>query len=150
MTVPGEAAGLLLWGLALGAVMGLCYDFLSPLRRKRNAPADLVFVLAALYLWVYYSFKICRGDIRLGGTAALGIGCILWLCTLGKVFRRVFGLFWLVIFRIFSLFCRPFIKNFQKRCRFIKKVFAYGKKRGYNRGSIRHTIHRRSGGAQNE
>lgn len=150
MTVPGEAALRLLWGLALGAVMGLCYDFLRPLRRKHNAPADLVFVLTALYLWVYYSFRVCRGDIRLGGTAALGIGCLLWMNTAGRVVRKGFSLFWLVIFRIFSLFYRPFVKIFKKICGFIKKVFAYGKKRRYNKEKEHHTIHRKSGGTKNE
>lgn len=133
MTVPGEAALRVLWGLAVGALLGLFYDFLRPLRRRHNAPADLCFVVAVLIGWIWYSFKICRGDIRFGGTASLGIGMLLWFGTAGIVARKIFHWFWLVIFRIFYIFTLPFLKIFEKILLFIKKVFAYGKKRGYNR-----------------
>ena len=135
MTVPSEAAFRVLWGLAVGAFLGLCYDFLRPLRRRHNAPADVVFGALALMAWVWYSFKICLGDIRLGGTVSLGLGMLLWLGTASMVVRKVFFWFWLAIFRIISVFFLPFRKFFQKTRVFIKKVFAYGKKRGYNRKS---------------
>ena len=137
MTVPAQAALRFLWGLAVGAILGVCYDFLRPLRRRHHAPADTVFVLAAFLAWVWYSFQICAGDIRLGGTASLGLGMLLWLGTLSGVFRKVFYWFWLVIFQILSVFTLPFAKIFQKIQLFAKKVFAYGKKRGYNRKSDR-------------
>ena len=127
MTVPAEAAFRVLWGLAVGAVLGLWYDFLRPLRRRHNAPADLCFVLAALFGWIWYSFKICSGDIRFGGTAAIGMGILLWLGTAGMVLRKAFYWFWFVIFRIISVFSVPFAKFFQKISQFSKKVFAYGK-----------------------
>ena len=134
-TVPADAAQRVLWGLAVGAILGLLYDFLRPLRRRRNAPADLCFVVALLAGWVWYSFQICGGDIRFGGTASLGIGILLWLGTAGFPARRFFSWFWMVIFRILSVFWLPFAKFFKKIRLFLKKVFAYGKKRGYNRNS---------------
>lgn len=137
MTVPGEAALRVLWGLAVGALLGLWYDFLRPLRHRHNAPADICFVLTMLLAWVWYSFRICGGDIRFGGTAALGLGFLLWLGTAGMAVRKVFYWFWLAIFRIFSVFVQPFVKIFKKIWLFLKKVFAYGKKRGYNRKSNR-------------
>lgn len=137
MTIPAEAALRILWGLAVGAVLGVCYDFLRPLRRRYNAPADGVFVLAALFGWVWYSFRICQGDIRMGGTVSLGMGLLLWLGTGSLFTRRVFYWFWLAIFRIICFFTFPFTKFFEKIRYFFKKVFAYGKKRGYNRKSDR-------------
>lgn len=147
MTVPGDAALRFLWGLAVGAVLGVCYDFLRPLRRRHNAPADVIFVLAALWGWVWYSFKICAGDIRLGGTVALGLGMLLWLGTASVVIRKAFYWFWLVIFQILSAFALPFAKIFKKIRLFSKKVFASGKKRGYNKRSNQKQT---SGGTQYE
>ena len=137
MTVPVVAALRILWGLATGAVLGVCYDFLRPLRYRHHAPADTVFALAALWAWIWYSFQICAGDIRLGGTASLGIGMLLWLGTASLVVRKVFYWFWLVIFHILRVLFQPFRGIFKKIRLFSKKVFAYGKKRGYNNKSDR-------------
>ena len=134
MTVPAEAAQRVLWALAVGAFLGLCYDFLRPLRRRHHAPADLLYVVVALFSWTWYSFKICAGDIRMGGTVTLGLGILLWLGTVSIVVRKLFYQFWLVIFRILWAFTHPFVKIFKKIRLLLKKVFAYGKKRGYNRG----------------
>ena len=147
MTVPASAALRVLWGLAVGAMLGVGYDFLRPLRRRHHAPADIVFVLAAVWAWVWYSFRICAGDIRLGGTASLGLGMLLWLGTGSMPIRKVFFWFWLVIFQILSLFTLPFVKIFKKIRLFSKKVIAYGKKRGYNRKSNQKQT---SGGAHYE
>jgi hypothetical protein len=88
----------------------------------------------ALLSWIWYSFKICRGDIRLGGTIAMGLGIVLWLVTASVAVRKLFYWLWLVIFRIWFAFSYPFTKIFKIIGLFVKKVFAYGKKRGYNRG----------------
>lgn len=130
MTVPAIAAQRVLWALGAGAFLGLCYDFLRPLRRRRHAPGDILFLFVALYVWIWYSFQICRGDIRLGGTVALGLGMILWMGTVSMAVRKVFYWFWLAIFQILSVFTLPFAKIFKKIRYFIKKVFASGKKRG--------------------
>ena len=89
MITPGESALRFLWGLALGVGLGVCYDFLRPLRKKRNAPADLIFVVCAFLAWVYLSFGVCLGDIRVDITAALPLGALLWLGTLRSEERRV-------------------------------------------------------------
>lgn len=130
MTVPAEATHRILWALAVGAFLGLCYDFLRPLRRRHHAPADTVFVLAALIAWVWYNFKICAGDIRMGGTVTLGLGILLWLGTASMVVRKVFYWFWLAIFQVLTVFTLPFSIIFKKNRLFLKKVFASGKKRG--------------------
>ena len=130
MTAPLEAARRVLWALAVGGFLGLCYDFLRPLRRRHHWPMDLVFVLVAFVAWVWYSFQICRGDIRMGGTVALGLGMLLWLGTVSMVLRKLFYWFWWVIFRILSVFTSPFRKNFRKIRLISKKVFASGRKRG--------------------
>ena len=114
MTVPAVAAHRILWALAVGAFLGLCYDFLRPLRRRHHGPMDFVFVQIALVTWVWYSFKICLGDIRMGGTVALGLGFVLWLGTASMVVRRLFYWFWLVIFRVLQGFAYPFVKIFEK------------------------------------
>lgn len=137
MTVPSDAAFRILWGLSTGVILGVCYDFLRPLRRRRHAPADIVFLLAAVWCWTWYSFQICAGDIRLGGTASLGIGMLLWMGTASVLVRKVFYWFWLAIFQIFHLLTLPFRKIFQKIRHFSKKVFASGKKRGYNKRTDR-------------
>ena len=137
MTDPAVAVLRVVWGLAVGAILGICYDFLRPLRRRYNTPADVIFSLAALYGWIWYSFRICDGDIRMGGTLSLGIGILLWLCTGSFVCRKVFYWFWLVIFQILSVLFLPFRKTFKIFRLFLKKVFAYGKKRGYNKKSNR-------------
>ena len=104
MTAPAEAGIRVLWALGVGCFLGLCYDFLRPLRSRHHSPADGVFVLIALLSWIWYNFKICSGDIRLGGTACLGLGMLLWLGTLSMPVRRAFYWFWLAIFRIISVF----------------------------------------------
>lgn len=150
MTVPADAALRFAWGLALGAMMGFCYDFLRPLRRRHNTPADALFVALSLYIWVWYGFAICAGDIRFSGTAALGLGAILWMCTFGKLLRRVIFPLWNGIFRVFSWLFLPFKKNFQKIQVFLKKVFASGKKRGTIEWNRRRHIRRISGGNHHE
>ena len=102
MTAPGEALLRFAWGLALGAALGFCYDFLRPLRRRHHAPADVLFVITALVLWVRYSFQICQGDIRVGGTASMGLGAVLWQYTAAPLSRRLCTGFWKAIFWIFS------------------------------------------------
>ena len=62
---PGTAAYRLVCALALGAALGLFYGFLRPLRPKYTVLADGVFLLGAFWVWLYYNFDICQGDIRL-------------------------------------------------------------------------------------
>jgi hypothetical protein len=130
MTAPDLAAHRLLWGLLLGAQLGLVYEFLRPLRSRHHAPADLLFVGFGFWVWVWYSFQICAGAIRLGATVALMLGTLLTVCLAGKLLRKLFFPFWRGIFHIFSQFALPVKKFFEKTRIFSKKVFASGKKRG--------------------
>lgn len=121
MNEPAVAAVRFGWGLVLGLGLGAVYGFLRPLRRRHSVLPDLIFVAAAFYGWLVLSFGICQGDIRLGTTAALPLGAVLWDRTAGKLLRPVFSLFWRIILY-------PFRKILGLFCKISKKVFAYMKK----------------------
>ena len=77
MTRPAVAGEALAFAVLLGLGLGLFYTLLYPLRRWKTGLADGVFLLGLFFLWVYLSFGICGGDIRLfqmlgllGGAAA--------------------------------------------------------------------------------
>ena len=97
MTPPGTAAGRFLAAGLLGLVLGLVYGCLRPLRRR--ALADLLFLLAAGWAWLYLNFDICRGDIRPGITASLGVGALVWELTVGRLFRGAFLPLFLSLYR---------------------------------------------------
>ena len=85
MTAPEEAAGRFLWACLLGLPLGAAYDFLRPLRPKFTAAADGLFLLAVGWAWLYLGFGICRGDLRLGYSAGLLAGGLIWEGTAGAV-----------------------------------------------------------------
>ena len=64
----------LLWALALGGSLGLCYDFLRPGRIRCNAPADLIFVAAMGVAWLQFNFGICGGSIRFFPNFVMALG----------------------------------------------------------------------------
>ena len=66
MTPPELAAGYLLWSAGLGLILGVVYAFLAPLRKKLLSLADGIFVLTTFCLWIYFSFAICCGSLRVG------------------------------------------------------------------------------------
>ena len=72
MTAPLIAARHLGSALLLGAGLGLFYGFLRPLRQRRTWLADSVFLTVFFWVWLYLSFALCGGDLRLGYTAGLG------------------------------------------------------------------------------
>ena len=110
MTAPVQAAARFLWGLAMGGGLGLLYGFLRPLRPRWTALTDFVTVAAALWAWIWLSFGICRGDIRLGATAALGLGALAWELTAGRLLRPLFSLFWKLLGRVESIILTPLQK----------------------------------------
>lgn len=130
MTAPTQAGLRFLVGLALGAGLGLFYGFLRPLRQKRTAPADLLFIAVAFWVWIYHSFAVCAGDIRFGGSLSLGLGAVLWELSAGWLLRPVFCFFWKIIGKGIDLLTLPIRKIFYFSCVFLKKVFAYMKKKG--------------------
>ena len=52
------------FAILLGLPLGCWYDFLRPLRPRFTHLSDFVFMVGAVYLWLYQSFAICRGDMR--------------------------------------------------------------------------------------
>ena len=111
MTEPTQAAGCLLWALALGAGLGVVYGFLRPLRPRLTHLADLLFVVVAFYAWLYLSFAICHGQIRLAGTLGLAAGCVAWESTVGRALRPVFFGFWRLLWVPVEKIVKIFHKN---------------------------------------
>lgn len=110
MTTPAQAAVCMAWALALGAGLGVVYGFLRPLRPRWTLLTDLVFVLAALYAWLFLGFAVCRGEIRLAGTGGLLAGCLAWELSLGRLLRPVFSGFWRVVGGGLRMIWLPFEK----------------------------------------
>lgn len=88
---PETAAYRLVCALALGAALGLLYGFLRPLRPKHTVLADGLFLLGVFWVWLYYNFALCGGDIRLGCCGGLLAGGLAWESTAGRWLRPVFG-----------------------------------------------------------
>ena len=112
------AEGIRFFGAALviGAVLGLCYGLLRPFRPRWLG--DFIFVCLAFYGFLYLSFAVCRGDIRLGYTFGLLIGGIAFDCTLGRVIRKPIACIYRFIFENF----------FKKPIGFFKNLLAKRKK----------------------
>ena len=94
MTAPALAAQRVAMALAVGAGLGCFYGFLRPLRPRLTHLCDTVFVLAALWAWIYTSFGLCQGDLRLGYTTAIALGALLWEVSVGRLLRPVWRYFW--------------------------------------------------------
>ena len=96
MTAPAVAAARFAGAAWVGVGLGAVYGVLRPLRRKRNWPADLLFMGAVCYGWLYVGFGICGGDLRPVWLAAMLLGGIGWEMTLGRLLRPLY-------FRIFDI-----------------------------------------------
>ena len=107
MTAPALAARRLWLAFVLGLGLGLWYALLRPLRRRRSAPADTLFVVAAFCAWLYHGFGVCRGDLRLGYSAGLLLGAVLLDRTLGVRLEPLFSTFWKFIGKILELLLLP-------------------------------------------
>ena len=114
MTEPVIAAQRFLAGFALGTFLGLWYGFLRPLRPRHTVLSDLLFLISAGWVWLYYMFGICRGDLRLSGFFALLLGCILWEITVGRLLHPVFSGFWHFIIGTVRFILLP-LKKFLKK-----------------------------------
>lgn len=130
MMPPAVAAGRFATAFVLGLGLGLFYGFLRPLRRCRNWPADLIFLGGLFQAWLWHSFSLCRGDIRLWGLGGLLLGCVVWNWTAGRLLNSFFYRFWDGVRQIFRFFLWPFTKIFLFFIDFVKKLFASGKKSG--------------------
>jgi hypothetical protein len=70
------------------------------------------------------SFRICRGDIRMGCWLGQLAGLGFWEWILGSRIRRFFGRVWKILAAVLGFFLIPG-KNILK---FVKKLFASGGK----------------------
>ena len=146
MTTPIQAAWIAMVACLCGMGLGVVYSFLRPLRPKWTALADLLFLAALLYGWLWLSFAVCRGDLRFGYTACLFLGIFFWEMTLGKVLRKVFFGIWAVIWQIWGWIWWPVGKIFRKIAQFIKFLFASWKKWVTIGWNNRRNARRRTGG----
>lgn len=141
---------LLLWGLGFGAALGIIYDFLHPVQRRCNWPADGIFVICMFSGWVWYSFGFCGGGIRMATTGAFFLGMGLWELTLARLTKRLFGWFWQGIFQVLGFVTGPVRKIFKEIGKIVKKVFAYWKKRGTIEENRRSMRRQKTGGSDHE
>lgn len=93
MTAPVLAAQRFVYGCLTGAVLGAVYGFLRPLRPKRTTLSDSIFLLCALYGWLYLHFKLCSADVRIAYSLAMVLGGFAWELSLGQLLRPVFSVF---------------------------------------------------------
>ena len=79
------------WALALGALFGLLYDLLRPLRRgpASTALADLLFCLPLLPALLLFALYAGRGRLRLFAPAAMALSGGLWLRLLSPRIARL-------------------------------------------------------------
>ena len=117
MTAPAVAAVQFLQAAAIGAVLGLLYGFLTPLRPRHTALADSLFLAGTFAGWLWWAFALCRADPPVQGLLAMALGWLLCKHTLGAFLQPVFGLFWRLTARIWRLFLWP-LKKISKIAKF--------------------------------
>lgn len=128
MNGPALDGWRFLWGCGIGAILGVWYGFLRPLRPRHSFLSDLLFLPALFYAWLYLSFAICRGDIRLGYTMGLLVGAVVCQWTVVRWLNPVFQGFWRLISKIWNGFMGIFKKFFKKLRKNAKILFAIWKK----------------------
>ena len=146
MIPPSQAAWQFAVACLYGFGLGVIYDTLRPLRPKRTALADTLFVIALFYAWLRLSFAICRGDPRLGISAGLFVGMGLWRVTFSKAFRRIFLKFLRLLWKLLAWITLPIGKFFQKMNKITKFLFASWKKWVTIKWTNRRHARRRTGG----
>ena len=77
MTAPALAAHRFVCCCLLGAALGVYYDSYVPLRPTGILlPRDALFLTGCVWAWLIMSFRVCRGDLRLGYSVGLLAGGI--------------------------------------------------------------------------
>ena len=99
MTAPSVAAYRFAVACLYGMGVGALYGFLRPLRPRYTGFADMLTVFALLAAWLQLSFQVCQADLRLGYTAGIFCGAILWEITAGRLLLSLLSL------RLLSLGC---------------------------------------------
>lgn len=120
--VKQQAVSLVL-AFALGAIIGLCYDVLRPLRRRCppfvKAGADFAFALLSAVLLFIFSMSEGNGRLGLWELAASLGGFLAYLYTLSDVFFALFD-------GAFCRLCRiaaKLRKRFSDYINLAKKIF---------------------------
>lgn len=129
MTPPALAVARFLRGCLLGIPAGIWYGFLRPLRPRFTALSDLLFLLGFYWCWIYFSFAVCRGDLRLGYAAGLFLGCFGFDRTAGRLLRPLFSLFWKGVFSVSETFTALIKKILKKQGKF-EKFYLHLEKNG--------------------
>ena len=150
MTPPELAALRFAVGAAFGMGLGVLWDLLKPLSRQHPLICDLLFAPVLVWAWLEHGFGVCQGDLRLGYTAALGVGWAVWEMTLGRALTRPVAAVWGAFGRVLGRIIRPFEKILKKILTFFKKRFAYLKKWVTIRWNNRRPMAAGSGGRTHE
>ena len=124
MTAPLIAAQRFLYAFCTGAVLGILYGFLRPLRPKHTAVSGILFLSATVYGWLFLHLRLCQADIRIAYDLAMLLGGFTWELTIGKLLRPVFSAFWKAACEILRFLCLPF----KKISKMTKILFASGRK----------------------
>ncbi|MBR4701981.1 MAG: spore cortex biosynthesis protein YabQ [Oscillospiraceae bacterium] len=135
----------LLYALAVGAGLGLCYDLLRPLRRGRwtTGLTDLIYCLLTLATLLGFALYAGRGRLRLFAELAIlcGLGAYFWAWSLPL--RQLLRLLTKPL-RILAVGCRRIRKKILKNC---KKMIAFaGKYAKINNSQFIGKLHDRKGG----
>jgi hypothetical protein len=107
---PAVSAYRLLTGLLLGGVLGVVYSFLLLPGEKHRHLMDLLFSAVSVWVWLYHSFSVCCGDIRVVYLLGMLTGLLLWKATAGTWLMPVFGVFWKFIGAVLGVFLFPWKK----------------------------------------
>lgn len=116
---PAVGFSRLLWAMGLGFGLGLGFDLIRPLRPRFLG--DLIFLGFFGWIWLYFTFGICLGDLRMGYLFGMGLGVFLWELGPGRVVNPIFTRFWHIL-------ALPFKKFFEKIKKILKFLFATKKK----------------------
>ncbi len=116
---PAVGFARLLWAMGLGLGLGLGFDVVRPLRPRFLG--DLIFLGLLGWVWLYFTFGICLGDLRLGYLCGMGLAVFLWEIGPGRLTKPFFRRFW----KILAL---PFKKFFEKIKKILKFLFPSAKK----------------------
>lgn len=125
MTAPEEVGRRLLAACLLGAVLGVWYGFLRPLRPKHTMLCDGAFLAAAVWAWLELMFGVCRGDLRVGALLAMLLSAVVLDLTVGRFLYPVFRLFWGFWIRVMEILWIPW-KKFGK----LQKIYCHTEKNG--------------------
>ena len=82
----------LLWGLLMGAALGLFYEFLRLCRKKwkLNAPFDAIFALGCFAAAFLYGMIWACGRLGLWEIGALTLGFYLYMAAISPVIIKLF------------------------------------------------------------